>query len=238
MFTRVTYSGTTPGADSNTYNLYNSTSDGGGSGFAMKGYHFAVLDIKNAAAGTLKAYKSIDRGVTWNQIEQFSVAAAPTAESNKYEFLVEPYMEWKLDWVNGGASQSTMWVVDFALTDRRASAGRTPVVSTFQSLGAAATATPKAAAGSLLAITASNRNAAVRYLQVFNSTSSTATVLFQWPIPAITGTTAVGTVAVDSKFFSDNGWPFSIGITWGVSTTSGSYVAATAGEHDVAGTYL
>lgn len=236
MFSRVKYSGTTPGADVNTYNLYNSVNDGGAAGFAMKGIHIVMLDIKNAAAGTLKAYKGSARdtigAVTYSQIEQFSVPIPASTESNKYEFLVEPYSDWKLDWVNGGAAQST-WLVDLALSDRVLPWTALPEPSTFQSVGAATTANVKATSGSLLSIAATNRNAGIRYLQLFNSTSSTATVLYQWPIAA----SAASTLILGTDFFTQMGWTFSTGITWGVSTTAGSYVAATAGETDVSGTY-
>lgn len=237
-FSQIKYSGATPGADSGTYNLYDSTS-GTGSGarqFGANGCHVFILDLKNSQAGTLKIYKgSYPRdtagATTYSQIEQFTVPAAPTAESNKYEFLVEPYSDWKLDWVNGGAAQVT-WLVDMALTDQRASAGRSPDPSTFQSVGAATTANVKAAAGSLLSLTATNRNGAARYLQIYNTTGATTPVFYQWVVPA-----SAMIIVADDFFITDKGWPLSTGITWGMSTTAGSYVAATAIETDVAGSY-
>jgi hypothetical protein len=239
-FPRITYTGATPGADSNTYNLFDST-QGQGQGanaFAQGGSHVFLLDLKNSAAGTLKVYKGGARGsagaVTFFQIEQFAVSGVATAESGKYEFVVEPYSDWKIDWVNGGVAQTT-WQVDMCLSNQRASGGRQPTPTTFQSVGAAATANAKATSGTLLAITATNRNAAARYLQVFNSTGSTATVFYQWLVPA-----SSMLILGDDFFVGENGtgWAFSTGITWGMSTTAGSYVAATAGETDVAGSFL
>lgn len=235
-FSRLKYPGTTPGADANTYNLWTSATAGGANLAAMSGMRYFVLDLKNAAAGTLKVYKGSARdttgATTFSQIEQFAVPAAPSTESNKFEFNIEPYSDWKIDWVNGGAAQTT-WLVDMALSDKSASGGALPDPLTFQSVGAATTGTAKAAAGNLVSITATNRNAAIRYLQLFNSTSSTATVLYQWPIAASAGSPLI----LGTETFTDLGWPFSVGITWGVSTTAGSYVAATASETDVAGSY-
>lgn len=114
-------------------------------------------------------------------------------------------------------------------------AGATYAPLAFSSIGAAATANVKAATGNLFAILATNRNAAVRYLQLYNSTASTAgTPVLQVAIPAL----GASSVILGSDFFTDEGWNFTTGITWGVSTTSGSYVAATAGETDVAGSYI
>lgn len=234
-YSQIKYVGATPGADSSTYSLYNSTTTGYGARRpGNEGEHVFILDIKNSAAGTLKTYKAGARDtngvVTWYQIEQFIVPAAPTAESNKYEFLVEPYSDWKLDWVNGGAAQTT-FQVDMALTNERATAGRLPDPTTFQSVGAATTANVKAAAGSLLSFTATNRNAAARYFQIYNTTGATTPVLYQWLIPA------GSMVVIGTDFFTDMGWPLTTGITWGMSTTAGSYVAATASETDAAGSY-
>jgi hypothetical protein len=105
--------------------------------------------------------------------------------------------------------------------------------ATFTSLGAATTANVKTGGAVLYSITAANRNAAARYLQIFNSTSSTATVLYQWIVPGTSGQIIIG-----EEFFTPEGWFLSAGLTWGVSTTAGSYVAATASETDVAGSYF
>lgn len=141
-FPRVTYSGATPGGDANTYNLYTSINDGGANGFALKGVHKFILDLKNSQAGTLKAYKSADRGVNWNQIYQSSVAAAAATGTNQFEFVVEPFADWKLDWVNGGVAQAT-WFVDMALSDQRGQVGSVQEATADASAAAAdATANP------------------------------------------------------------------------------------------------
>lgn len=70
--------------------------------------HRIYFAIQNDQTGTLKAYKSVDRGVTWvREFDDIAVAAAATNTSNYYDFLVEPYADFKLDWTNGGTGQGT-----------------------------------------------------------------------------------------------------------------------------------
>ncbi|HYM97648.1 MAG TPA: hypothetical protein VET26_10115 [Candidatus Sulfotelmatobacter sp.] len=100
---------------------------------------------------------------------------------------------------------------------------------------AAVSGTAKAASGQLFGLFATNRNAAVRYLMVFDQPGAPNTgsaPVFEFPVSAITSTTAVGTLALGSNFFAP-GWTFSNGITWGFSSTSGTYTAATAADHDL-----
>lgn len=107
-------------------------------------------------------------------------------------------------------------------------------MSNVQASLATVSGTAKASSGQLFGFVAVNRNAAVRYLQFFDSPSApntNAVPVFQFPVPAITGTTDVGKLALGTEFFNP-GWSFSNGTTWGFSTTSGSYVAATAADHD------
>lgn len=91
----------------------------------------------------------------------------------------------------------------------------------------------KASAGNLLGLYAVNRNAAVRYLQLFNSTGApSGTPLCQFLLVATTGT-----VLLDQGFFGQGGWDFATGITVGISSTAGSYTAATAADHDFSVVY-
>lgn len=93
---------------------------------------------------------------------------------------------------------------------------------------AAATANIKTGGARLRAFTVTNRNSSVRYLQFYDSTSATTTVKFQFVIPATTGQVGLG-----DNFFVDGGIGFTTGLTYGFSTTAGSYVAATSTEHDL-----
>ena len=125
MITKLKYSGTTPGADTNTYNLFSTVSKEGigRNFFASVGVEKFLVFIKMDATetGTLKEYCSEDGGTTWLQVSETDVTGAAATSQNPYEFLVAPYRDWKLDWVNGGTAQ-TVWEVNMALdTDRSAS---------------------------------------------------------------------------------------------------------------------
>lgn len=112
--------GLVPGADANTYTLFSSVLAFQGARMAPQmGYKRLMVDIKNANAGTLKLYKSPDRGVNWYQINEQAVGAAAANATNPYDFLIEEYDDFKLDWVNGGASQAAMWQVSISLSDSR-----------------------------------------------------------------------------------------------------------------------
>jgi hypothetical protein len=112
--------GLVPGNDSNTYNLFSSVVAFQGARMAPQmGYKRLVVDIKNAGGnGTLKFYKSVDRGVNWLQIDEIAVTAPAANATNVYDFLIEEYDDFKLDWVNGGTIQNP-WSVSIALTDSR-----------------------------------------------------------------------------------------------------------------------
>lgn len=112
-----------------------------------------------------------------------------------------------------------------------------PIVSTYApslstSFGTATTANAKATPGILKGFSVSSINAAIRYFQIFNSTGSTATVLLSFPISAGSATVA-NSINIGEDVLGANGLYLSTGITWGISTTKDSYVAATAADHNV-----
>jgi hypothetical protein len=98
---------------------------------------------------------------------------------------------------------------------------------------AAATAAIKATPGRLRGICVTNRNAAARYLLLFNSTASTATV-YAGPFMLPPG----DNTAIGADHLGKAGVAFTTGITFGISTSSSSYVAATGTEHDIFARYL
>jgi hypothetical protein len=102
----------------------------------------------------------------------------------------------------------------------------------FTNFGTAVTGNIKAAQGTIYGCSAVNLNGAVRYLQFFNTTSTTTPVYYQILIPQ-----SGGQVIFGSEALSVNGLNFSIGITYGFSTTSGTYTAATAAQHTIQLTY-
>ena len=116
--TRVKYTGTALPTDSDVHVLFDTTVAfaSGANLFQLSGTKRFLLDIKNSHAGTLKMYKSDDRGTNWNQIDQVSVAAAAATDSNVYDLLVALYRDWKIEWTNGGTTQTT-FEIDQMLTD-------------------------------------------------------------------------------------------------------------------------
>ena len=73
--TYLKYSGSTPGADSNTYTLFSTVAQTGMGArfFAEHGLQTMGLDLTYATAGTLKGYKSVDRGSNWVQVSEHLV---------------------------------------------------------------------------------------------------------------------------------------------------------------------
>lgn len=112
---RVAVSGGTPGANSNDYILFDSVVCFSGSGLEAHDISRIEFIVNNSQAGTLKAYWSQDSGVTWVQYNsQAVVAAAPPALPGPYDYLVDPYRDFRLVWGNGGVAQGT-WVPNIVL---------------------------------------------------------------------------------------------------------------------------
>ena len=128
-YTKVKYTGSTPGADASTYVLFATAPPSAGStNFACNGarqcqgagLHRLVVDIGHAASGTLNFYRSQNRGVTWDQVFTSGVIAAPAATSSTIrDFAFEPYDDFKLEWLNAGSSQAARWIVDMSLVGER-----------------------------------------------------------------------------------------------------------------------
>jgi hypothetical protein len=118
-YSRVKYTGSTPGADSSDYTLFSTTTAfPGAGGLQGSGVKSVETSIKNSQAGTLKAYASQDRGTNWYQVREDSVAAAASTAANTFSHDVEEYLDFKLVWTNGGSAQAT-WYVDISLVDER-----------------------------------------------------------------------------------------------------------------------
>lgn len=81
--------------------------------------HRVVVDITNDQTGTIKIYQSMNRGSTWVRAYDDIAVAAPAANStNSYDILVEPFADWKIEWTNGAAPQTT-WRVNLTSTSQR-----------------------------------------------------------------------------------------------------------------------
>lgn len=131
----IVYTGPTPGADSNVYPLFDSTTFGlpaakakiagtvelrmGKYWFATHGVRKLLLSLKGNQAGTLKWWTSSDRGVTWLQLGQEAIAAMASTTGILRDFLVAAEPDFKLEWTNGGSAQNP-WIVNQVLDKQRA----------------------------------------------------------------------------------------------------------------------
>jgi hypothetical protein len=116
--TRSYYSGATPGADSNTYVMFSTVTLGVSQWFQAAGIRHARIDIKHDQSFTLNAYKSSDKGVTWNQVSTEAIAVISGFTSSRV-WNVETFADFKIEVVNGGSAQGT-WAVDVVFIERRA----------------------------------------------------------------------------------------------------------------------
>jgi len=116
---RWSYQGATPGADSNTYTLFDSSALGMGTGGrANMGFARLTICISNNAAGTLKIYRSSANGTpSWTKVQaDQTVSAAASGSSYELDLYVGDFYDVKLDFTNGGSSQSG-WFVEGTLND-------------------------------------------------------------------------------------------------------------------------
>lgn len=100
---------TAPGANSNTYPLFNSATWSLGAGILPMWGNRLLFGLTNNNSGTLKAYRSTDKGTTWEQVGgDISVAANSSTDINgPYDYEIDAHPDFKLDWVNGGSAQTT-----------------------------------------------------------------------------------------------------------------------------------
>ena len=120
----ITYQGTAPGADANTYVIFSTAVAFPSANYcAMNRLKRLQVGLSNSQVGTYNWYKSNTRLTApsatpvWTQIGTRAVAAGANAE-NDDDFLIEEYADFKLEFVNGGVAQAT-WVVSLALSGER-----------------------------------------------------------------------------------------------------------------------
>lgn len=126
----VRYTGSVPGADSNTYPIFNSVTAFPGCYMAQdNGLKRLFVTIDHPQNATLKFYRCMDgigggtaaRGTTWVQVGgDFAITASATDVST-FDGLIEGFPDFKLDLVNGGVAQTGM-TVTIALTGERTAA--------------------------------------------------------------------------------------------------------------------
>jgi len=114
---RVAVVAATPGADANVYVMFDSTVtfgvgiDGDSRNCTLRAHNISrvTFAVENSQAGTLRAYRSVDKGLAWDQVGGDIVVAiaAATDISGPYDYLVDTYTDFRLTWVNGGVAQAT-----------------------------------------------------------------------------------------------------------------------------------
>lgn len=114
------YTGSALPGNAEVVSIFNSvTAFPGAQMLATLGIKRLIFSVDNDQAGTLKAYKSGNRGTTWTRVlaDIAVVAAAANTETVK-DFLIEQYADFKLEWTNGATPQ-TVFNVSVALEDTR-----------------------------------------------------------------------------------------------------------------------
>lgn len=105
----IVYSGETPGADSATYELFNSAlADTNKYGGLTRKYWLATL--KTSAVGTIKGYASSDGGSTWHQFYQRQIAPTESPLMRAVSVRIDMHKDVKFDWVNGGSAQNPFYM--------------------------------------------------------------------------------------------------------------------------------
>lgn len=101
---------TTAPVDAETTTLFNSVTTYGASVLPLTGISRLQFTVENSHSGTLKLYRSTNGGTNWDQAAggDLAVAAAGATDvSGPYDYLIDAYVDVKLDWVNGGTTQTT-----------------------------------------------------------------------------------------------------------------------------------
>ena len=111
--TKIKYGGTALPADSDTETLVDTTNmfttSVAGAIDRMQ-LTRVTLSLWNSHSGTLKAYFKENADDTWRQYYEKAVIAAATStweDNNALDFYVGRFDNWKLDWTNGGTTQTT-----------------------------------------------------------------------------------------------------------------------------------
>ncbi len=126
----VRYTGAVPGADSNTYPIFNSVTAFPGCWMAQgTGLKRLFVTIDNPQSATLKFYRCNDgiggsstaRGTNWVQVGGDYAITASATDVSTFDGLFEGFPDFKLDLVNGGSAQTGM-TVTISLTGERAAA--------------------------------------------------------------------------------------------------------------------
>ena len=123
---QITYNGLALPLNGVNYVMFSTVDAGMGAGQAQaNGFKKLTFAVGNDVAGTLNFYRGTRAtpaagvGVAgWDQVSSTAVAPAGAAATNMYEFLIESFPHFKLEWLNGAGNQ-TVFGPDIALVDER-----------------------------------------------------------------------------------------------------------------------
>jgi hypothetical protein len=119
MICQPSYTGTALPLATTTVTLFSTvTAFQAKRGAAMYNCERFSIDLLCDHDGTLKAYKSTDRGVNWSIVGSVAVTGSTTVSTIK-DYLIGMYEDWKLDFLVG-ASDETVFKPSMALTSDRA----------------------------------------------------------------------------------------------------------------------
>lgn len=128
-------------------------------------------------------------------------------------------------------SRGRLWVDSLNRPTSLQTASTTP----FGIYGTSVAVSVKSSTGSICSLYASNSNAAIRYLHIFDKASAPA--LNDVPVHSFL-VPINGSILVGTDFFGPNGGFAITGIAVGVSTTNATFTVATAADHNLNGMYL
>lgn len=178
--------------------------------------------VANPTISALSAYNMVFDGSTWNRQKAGITSVAANIGGMINVLPMGRY---------NGTSAPSLSTGDGSILQMD-NTGNLKIVSSgsntlFKNAGANTTLNVKASSGTVFSVSCRNINAAARYIQLWNTstTAGTGTLLFEYMIPTNT------TVNTGTDFFTEAGTVFSSGIAFGFSTTSGTYTAGTATDH-------
>lgn len=105
------YSGSTPGADANTYTLFDSTAN---EAAQMTSRRRAIVSLLNSHSGTLIAQVSSNEGTTWRALYSEAIGANTVTAYRAIRF--DGFRDVRIQWTNGGTAQNP-FVVTVSLDD-------------------------------------------------------------------------------------------------------------------------
>lgn len=107
--THFKYTGTALPADSDTVTLLDTFAAGmPPHAFQHQNLRRVVIDLAHSHIGTVKFYKSDPdgvRGTDWTLVASQAIAV-PSTGTDQIQFIVQPYPDFKIDWTNGGTTQT------------------------------------------------------------------------------------------------------------------------------------